>query len=99
MKAFRRVPCLLVSLPLWMFPLSGVGQGSLTPPGPPGPTMKTLGQIEPRTPISALPFAIQTPGSYYLTTNLTGTAGSHGITINSSDVTLDLCGFTLSGLS
>ena len=26
-------------------------QGSLTPPGAPAPTMKTLAQIEPRTPI------------------------------------------------
>jgi hypothetical protein len=29
-------------------------QGSLTPPGAPAPTMKTLAQIEPRTPVDAL---------------------------------------------
>jgi hypothetical protein len=61
--------------------------------------MKTLGQIEPRTPIGALPFRIQTPGSYYVTTNLTGAAGSHGIQIEANDVTLDLQGFALTGLT
>jgi hypothetical protein len=28
-------------------------QGSLTPPGAPAPTMKSLDQVEPRTPISS----------------------------------------------
>jgi parallel beta-helix repeat protein len=72
-----------------------LAQGSLTPPGAPAPTMKSLDQIEPRTPISALPFAITNSGSYYLTTNLV-TAGS-GITISASGVTLDLMGFELAG--
>ncbi len=70
-------------------------QGSLTPPGAPGPVMKTLTQVEPRTPISSLPFSISQPGSYYVTTNLSATG--HGITIVASGVTLDLMGFTLSG--
>ncbi len=70
------------------------GQGSLTPPGAPGPTMKTLAQIEPRTPISSVPYSITNAGSYYLTTNLTGT---YGITISSGNVNLDLNGFTLQG--
>jgi hypothetical protein len=57
--------------------------------------MKSLAQIEPREPISSAPYTIGAPGSYYLTTNLS-TAGSNAITIASSDVTLDLNGFTIS---
>jgi parallel beta-helix repeat protein len=76
--------------------LSAFGQGSLIPPGAPAETMKTLEQIEPRMPISALPYAIATSGSYYLTTNATAASGS-GITIEVGNVTLDLGGFTLAG--
>ena len=73
-------------------------QGALTPPGAPAPTMKTLAQVEPRTPISSAPFTVSNAGSYYLTTNLTGVSGSSGISINASDVTLDLAGFALIGV-
>ena len=68
-------------------------QGSLTPPGAPAPTIKALDQIEPRTPISGLPYQITNAGSYYLTTNLNGTSG---VTILANHVTLDLKGFSLS---
>jgi hypothetical protein len=70
-------------------------QGSLTPPGAPAPTMKTLQQVEPRTPISSAPFTISQPGSYYLTTNLTVTTATNAITIATNGVTLDLNGYTI----
>ncbi|MGH7132360.1 MAG: right-handed parallel beta-helix repeat-containing protein [Phycisphaerales bacterium] len=74
-------------------------------PGPVYPAMKTLGQIEPRTAVQSLPSAgtaqhvISAPGSYYLTGNITGTAGKHGISITAEHVTLDLNGFALIGAS
>src|SRR5436190_2248196 len=74
-------------------------QGSLTPPGAPAPTMKTLDEIdaklEKRTPISSVPFTISASGSYYLTGNLAVTTGT-AITISADNVTLDLNGFTIS---
>lgn len=73
-------------------------QGSLTPPsGTPAPVMKSLAQVEPRTPISNAGYTISTPGSYYLTTNLV--ANTDGIFINASGVTLDLNGFTIKNTS
>jgi hypothetical protein len=71
------------------------GQGSLTPPGAPAPTMKTLDQIEARTAISSAPFTINQPGSYYLTTNIT-VGSSNAVTIASHGVTLDFNGHTIS---
>lgn len=51
-----------------------------------------------RTPISSLPYTIDLPGSYFLTGNLIGSSGSHGITITADDVTIDLNGFTVTGV-
>src|ERR1700736_1195998 len=71
-------------------------QGTLTPPpGAPAPTMRSLDQIEPRTPISSAPYSINSSGSYYLTKNLTVNSGT-AITIAADGVTLDLNGFTIS---
>ena len=75
-------------------PSALMAQGSLTPPGAPAETMKTLDQIEARTPISSAPFPISNPGSYYLTANLT-VSGGDAITITANGVTLDLRGFTI----
>jgi len=74
------------------------GQGPLSPPGPPGPVMRSLEQIEPRCPISRAPFVINEPGSYYLTMNLQVSAGS-AILIVTNCVTLDLNGFTITSFS
>jgi parallel beta-helix repeat protein len=80
--------------------------GPLTPPpGPIASTMRTLLEVEARTPIGpdTTPgdadslFRITEPGSYYLTGNVTGVAGKSGIEIAASGVTIDLNGFTLQG--
>ena len=77
-------------------PSALLAQGSLTPPGAPAPTMKTLDQIEPRFPVPTTPgFTLNQPGSYYLTGNITVTSGI-GLIISANNVTLDLNGFTIS---
>jgi len=81
--------------------LAGVVRGGpLDPPGAPSPT---LPQVEPRIPIrqpsspAGFPISIVTPGSYFLTQDITATAAADGIKIQVSGVTIDLNGFTLSG--
>ncbi len=71
-------------------------QGPLTPPGAPAPMMRTLVQVEPRTPIALAGYTITQPGSYYLTTNLV--SSWYGVVITASGVTLDLMGFALTGV-
>lgn len=56
--------------------------------------MKSLDQIEARTPISSAPFTINATGSYFLTGSLT-VAGGDAITIAADNVSLDLNGFTI----
>jgi hypothetical protein len=77
-------------------PSTCFAQGSLTPPGAPAPTMKSLLQVEPRTAITNTgAVTISQSGSYYLTTNITVNSGN-AITIGAGGVTLDLNGFTVS---
>src|SRR5215471_16184731 len=94
MKRQLKLAALLLLLYFVLHPSSLRAQGNLAPSGPPGPTMKSLDQVEPRTPISSAPFTIGQPGSYYLTTNVTVNIGD-AITIAASGVTLDLNGFTI----
>lgn len=81
--------------------------GPLAPPaGPIASTGKTLGEVEPRVALNATNtpgdadslFKITQPGSYYLTGNIIGVVGKHGIEITASGVTLDLNGFDLIGV-
>ena len=79
--------------------------GDLAPPSAPGPTMKTLDQVEARIPVGPLTtpgnasavYVISQSGSYYLTENLIGVTGKSGIQITATKVTLDLNGYTLDG--
>lgn len=93
---------LFVLCSAFLWPGSLFPQGALTPPGGPLPTMKSLDQLdaklEARTPISAIPFTITAPGSYYLTNNVTvAVPDGVGIIIQADDVTIDLNGFTMVG--
>lgn len=82
--------------------------GPLSPPvGPVASTSKPLSEIEPRTAVNAnnTPgdtsgvHVISQPGSYYLTSNITGISGRAGIRITASNVDLDLNGFTITGVT
>lgn len=94
-------------LPLLLAAPSAFAQGPLAPTSAPTPTMKTLAQIEPRKPIDATNtpgdansvFKITAAGSYYLTGNVAGVSGKHGISVAASNVTIDLGGFVLNGVS
>ncbi len=95
MKTRLLLPALLFASA--MFAPTAFSQGALNPSGPPAQSMRTLTQVEPRTPIGSLPFNISSSGSYYLTGALQGGAGQHGIRVTADNVTLDLGGFALIG--
>ncbi len=86
--------------------------GPLNPPaGPVTSTYKTLSDVEPRIAINATNtpgdatclFKITQPGSYYLTGNILGVAGKHGIKIALCEVggpvSIDMRGHSLQGVS
>ncbi len=92
-----RRPLLTVTIPTAGIIIVATGwwarAGDLNPPpGPVQSTMKPLDIVEPRTPVSSLPFTISESGSFFLTRDLLGGAG---ITISADNVTLDLMGYSL----
>ena len=97
-KRTKAVVSVLVLAGLVVFALTAIG-GNLEPSGPPGPTMKTLDEVEPRIAISSLPYTISVSGSYYLTgdVQVDPCAPTDGITVEVNDVTIDLAGFSLIG--
>src|SRR5678816_758344 len=84
------IPALVLLLSTFNVQLSTVlAQGPLTPPGAPAPTMKTLDQVEPRTPISAFGTTLTVPGSYYLAANLvSGASTNDGILVRANNCLL-----------
>ncbi|MFT3684660.1 MAG: right-handed parallel beta-helix repeat-containing protein [Phycisphaerales bacterium] len=105
------VVALICSAPLAVLVLAGSAlAGPVNPPaGAIGATGKTLTEVEPRIAINAVntpgdadatpsTFKITQPGSYYLTGNVAGESGKHGIEVASAGVTLDLNGFSVSGV-
>lgn len=89
MRLFRPA-CFVVLLPL-----SAVAGDLNPPPGPVAPTNRVTLNAQ----VITLPYTISSPGSYVLTSNLTGVPGQHGIIIDSPNVSLDLNGFSLRGVS
>ncbi len=82
--------------------------GPITPPaGPVVGTGKTLTDVEPRIAINAAntrgdansTYRITQAGSYYLTSNVAGEVGKHGIEIGANNVTIDLMGFSMIGVA
>lgn len=79
--------------------------GPLNPPsGPIGSTGKPIGEIEPRVAVNTTNtpggfgavFRLVSPGSYYLTGNITVPAGGTGVSMDAG-TTLDLNGYTITG--
>ena len=93
---------------LLLAPILLLAQGDITPPGAPGRTMKRLDEVEARTIVNVAncppagsyaytiaPAQFANGGSFYLTGNLIIPAGSGGVLISASNVTLDLNGFAI----
>jgi hypothetical protein len=102
----KRHTLLSTGTPLLVAAATVFALGDLNPPaGSVAATGKRLTEIEPRIAINATNtpgdadsvFRIAQPGSYYLTGNITGVAGKHGIEIAASNVSIDLNGFVVDG--
>ena len=106
--ALAQLPTLiLILLLVFAAPSAVIAQGALSVAGAiestsggftfPDGSLQQTAVTTALTPIDSVPFTITEPGSYYLTRSMTIDSGN-AITIDSSDVTLDLMGHTLDGL-
>ncbi|MBL0869627.1 MAG: right-handed parallel beta-helix repeat-containing protein [Phycisphaerales bacterium] len=103
----RTLPITLATLACTTLALAG----PLSPPvGPVTSTSKPIGEIEPRIAINstntpgdndATPsvFKITQPGSYYLSSSFSVPNATRGIEVAANNVTIDLNGFTITGLA
>ena len=105
---------LALLLPILLLTTSRVfPQGALAPIGPPAPTMKSLSDIDTRvvtvgerridvltlTGDANNQYIIGVQGSYYLSGKITGVSGKNGISIQTTNVSLDLNGFQVQGVA
>jgi parallel beta-helix repeat protein len=99
-----RIP-LTLALGILCVPSQPSVAGQLDPPGAPAPTEIGIDAAEARTPVNSLPGSITSlhviseQGSYYLTENISGESGRNGIEVTSTQVYLDLNGFSLVGVA
>ncbi len=75
---------------------TGVRGGPLDPPGPVASTQSNI-IFQPAS-CANFPIVLSAPGSYRLGSNITGCAAKDGIQITTSNVTLDLGGFSVIGV-
>lgn len=107
MKTMLSVRALLTLAMVSSLPLVALAGPMTPPPGAPGSTMKPLSEVEPRIAINATNtpgdsdsiYKITQPGSYYLVGNVAGVTGKHGIEIAAHNVTLDLSGMRVQGVT
>ncbi len=95
MKALTKLSLTLAAIAILSATAPLAAAGDLNPP--PGPIQPTNRVALNRQSIS-LPYLIDKPGSYVLTSNLIGVPGQDGIVVDADNVTIDLNGFSLIGV-